>query len=208
MKMNRALKRLSCAALAVALTGSAGAETVFTKSISYYKIGGRTAEELDRELSRRGPYTNSTGMRHPGATEIKFGGEVTYLEKNGRCQVKDVKVTLATHITLPRWKNRSSTDGDLALVWDALSSDIKRHEERHAEIARQHAQKLEKSLKSLRPRPDCDSMQDKVAEVSQKAVEAHDKDQMRFDRVESINFEQRLIRIMHYRLEQMDRKKP
>ncbi len=175
------------------------AETIVSKSFSYFQIGGRTAEELDRELERRGPMTKTSGNRHPGATQIRFGGEITYLPSDGRCSVGEVKVTLKTKIILPRWKNRNRADRELGLIWDALSSDIKRHEERHAEIARQHARKLEQSLKRLRPARDCETLQAKVSEITAKAVEEHDKAQIAFDRIEAVNFEDRLIRILEYR---------
>lgn len=175
------------------------AETIVNKSFSYFQIGGRTAEELDRELEKRGPMTKTSGSRHPGATQIKFGGEITYLPSNGRCSVGEVKVTLKTKIILPRWKNRNRANRELGMIWDALSSDIKRHEERHAEIARQHARQLEQSLKRLRPARYCETLQAKVADLTARTVEEHDKAQIAFDRVEALNFENRLIRILEYR---------
>lgn len=175
------------------------AETIVRKSISYFQIGGTTAEDLDRELARRGPSTQATGSRHPGATQIKFGGELSYVRSGGRCRVGEIKVTLNTRIILPSWKNRKRAKGDLALIWDALSGDIKRHEERHAEISRQYAKKLESALKALRPQKNCETMQAKVADATAKVIETHDKAQMDFDRVEAVNFENRMIRILEYR---------
>ena len=124
------------------------------------------------------------------------------MESAGRCRVGSVDVTLDTRLVLPRWKNRKRAKGDIALIWDALSSDIKRHEERHAEIARDYARRLEKTLKSLRPQRDCEAMQAKVTEATDKVVAAHDAAQMRFDRVEAVNFEKRMIRILDYRAKQ------
>ena len=117
----------------------------------------------------------------------------------GQCRIGETNVTLNTRIILPRWKNRKKAHGDLALIWDALSSDIKRHEERHAEIARQYARQLERSLKRLRPQRNCEIMQAKVAEATDKLISAHDAAQMNFDRVEAVNFEKRMIRILEYR---------
>lgn len=203
MKTERRLGVLTAAAaLWLALSGTTEAETIVRKSISYFQIGGTTAEELDRELERRGPMTRASGSRHPGATQIKFGGELGYVESAGRCRVGSVDVTLDTRLVLPRWKNRKRAKGDIALIWDALSSDIKRHEERHAEIARDYARRLEKTLKSLRPQRDCEAMQAKVTEATDKVVGAHDAAQMRFDRVEAVNFEKRMIRILDYRAKQ------
>lgn len=200
MKIARRPRYLvSVAAILALLSGQATAETIVHKTVSYFQIGGTTAQDLDRELERRGPYTMSTGARHPGATRIRFGGDVTYVESGGRCRVGSAKVTLKTQLVLPKWKNRKRAGKDLALIWDALSSDIRRHEERHAEIARQYARELETSLKGLRPQGNCLAMEIKVAETTDRIINAHDKDQLRFDRVEAANFEKRMIRILNYR---------
>ncbi len=89
--------------LLCAIPATAMAEPIINKTYSYFRIGGRTAEDLDKELENRGPLTRGTGHRHPGATEIKFGGDVTYVESGGRCSVGGARVTLRTHIILPRW---------------------------------------------------------------------------------------------------------
>ncbi|KQX50449.1 MULTISPECIES: DUF922 domain-containing Zn-dependent protease [unclassified Ensifer] len=189
------------ALLVAAPLGTASGETVVNKSFSYFSIGGRTAEELDKALSASGPMMKSTGARHPGATRIKFGGSITYVSRNGRCAVGAARVTLNTRIILPKWKYRRQAGRDLALVWDTLSSDIKRHEERHAEIARNHARRMEKMFLALKPQDTCEEMQESVARVSATAIEAHDKDQARFDRTEAANFDKRMIRLLQYRLE-------
>jgi predicted secreted Zn-dependent protease len=186
-----------------ALTGlfpnAAQSETTVRKSISYFQIGGTTAADLDDELSRKGPFTQATGNRHPGATQIRFGGDLTYTKRGARCAVEDVTVTLETKIILPRWKNRKRASAEMAMIWDALSADIKRHEERHAEIARQHAKLLESRLMKLRPERDCDRLQEKVSAVTDEVTQAHDAAQVRFDRIESRNFQDRMLRILRYR---------
>ncbi|MCF3642407.1 DUF922 domain-containing protein [Rhizobium sp. TRM95111] len=178
------------------------ADTIATKSFSYFAVGGKTAAELDKELDRRGPIMKSTGARHPGATRIKFGGSVTYVRHGKGCAVGEASITVSTNIILPRWKHRRSANASLALIWDTLARDIKRHEERHAEIARNHARDLERSLKALRPDRDCERMQARVDRATADAVEAHDKDQARFDTVEAKNFNARMLRLLAYRLEQ------
>ncbi|NTE86460.1 DUF922 domain-containing Zn-dependent protease [Agrobacterium rubi] len=198
----RAVCALLSLTLLLTIPQSADAEAVMTKSFSYFSIGGRTAEDLDHELSRRGPMTKATGARHPGATEIKFGGEITYVEKDRKCGVGTVEVKLHTKILLPRWTNRRRTTADLALIWDTLSADIKRHEERHAEIARNYARTLDKRLQSLHPQNSCEKMQALVTKTTQEVMNAHDKDQMRFDMVESKNFDARMSRLLTHRLQQ------
>lgn len=199
--MPASVLRLATLAFALALAAPACAETLTTKTFSYFTVGGRSAAELDEELNRRGPLMSS-GARHPGATKIKFGGSVTYVRRGKRCAVGEAEVTLSTNIILPRWKHRRSASASLALIWDTLSRDIKRHEERHAEIARIHARKLERTLKSLRAESNCERMQARVDRVTADAVAAHDKDQARFDRVEARNFNERMMRLLTHRLNQ------
>lgn len=201
MKHSRRLRAaLSLAALiGISLPTSASADVVVRKSITYFQIGGRNAAELDAELSRKGPLTETSGSRHPGATQIRFGGDLTYTKRGTRCAIEDVSVVVETKLILPRWKNRKRAAQDMALLWDALSADIKRHEERHAEIARQHAKLLEQRLFKLRPERDCETLQDRVGEVTDEVTAAHDEAQMRFDRVEAKNFQDRMLRILRHR---------
>lgn len=191
---------LACAIPAMAPV-PAMAEPIINKSYSYFRIGGRTAEDLDRELEKHGPLTRATGHRHPGATEIKFGGDVTYVEKGGQCSVGGTRVTLRTRIMLPRWSNRGKAGSDLGFIWDTLSADIKRHEERHAEIARNHARQLERALEALRPARTCDALEKDVAELTRRLLEEHDAEQMRFDQIEATNFDARMSRLLQYNME-------
>lgn len=187
------------------LPGMVFAAPQIRKTYSYFSIGGRTAEDLDAELQTRGPFTRSTGFRHPGATEIKFGGEVTYMESEGRCTIGDVKVTLKTHIILPQWKNRKAAAGSLGLIWDTLSADIKRHEERHAEIARGYARKLEQNLNNLPARSSCKDLEADVNRLTREMIDQHDKEQLRFDIVEAKNFDNRMMRLLRYRTSQNEK---
>ncbi|MXN98951.1 DUF922 domain-containing protein [Shinella zoogloeoides] len=204
ISMTSIARLMALAALACLPLQSAHAETIASKSYSYFPIGGRTAAELDEELSKRGPMMKHSGARHPGATRIKWGGSVTYVRRGGRCAVGEANVTLSTQIILPRWKNRKRATPSLALIWDTLSRDIKRHEERHAEIARNHARELERTLRKLPPEADCERMQARVDRATADAVARHDADQARFDRIESKNFNDRMMRLLTHRLKSTD----
>lgn len=198
--MRRVRRLFGAILLLCVIPATAIAEPIINKTYSYFRIGGRTAEDLDKELENRGPLTRATGHRHPGATEIKFGGDVTYVESGGRCSVGGARVTLRTHLILPRWGNRSRAATDLGLIWDTLSKDIKRHEERHAEIARTNARQLERELLALAPNKTCDALERQVAETTRRVLEAHDREQLRFDQIEAANFDARMMRLLQYRM--------
>jgi predicted secreted Zn-dependent protease len=195
------MKRMACLALAAAIlafASQAQSEMIVRKTVTYFSIGGKTPADLDREMAEHGPLL-TTGRRHPGATRVTFSGKASYVAEEGRCSIGEARIVLTTKMMLPRWKNRSKADARMALLWDTLSADIKRHEDRHAEIARNHARALEKVLQALRPERDCDILKAKVAVATQQALEAHDADQKRFDRIEAANFSARMTRLLRYR---------
>ncbi len=139
------MARLALAAAILAFASQAQSEMIVRKTVTYFSIGGKTAADLDREMAAHGPLL-TTGRRHPGATRVTFSGKASYVSEEGRCSIGEARIVLTTKMMLPRWKNRTKADARMALLWDTLSADIKRHEERHAEIARNHARALEKAL--------------------------------------------------------------
>ena len=68
------------------------------------------------------------------------------------------------------------------------------------EAAQLAADELERTILGLSPARDCPTLKARVNRVSQEAMIAHDKDQQRFDRIESANFENRMIRLLRYRI--------
>ena len=174
------------------------------REIKYYNINGKTAADLDYALSNKGPFLKSTGQHHPGAAEIRFDAKVRYGKEDGKvCKVTGVYVNVHGKVFLPRWKQRKRAPLELALIWDTLSSDIRRHEESHLVIARAHASEMEQKIAKLYSRKDCADLRDDINRVTEKIMEKHDKEQQHFDRVETINFENRFERLLTYRLEQL-----
>ena len=181
------------------MSAQAWSETIILKKTTYFSIGGTTAAEIDRNMARLGPISSITGRRHPGVTKIKFNGTATFVAIGNSCRIGRAKVLLSTKLVLPRWINRRKAGSELALIWDTLSADIKRHEQRHAEIARNHAHALEKSIVALPAAQSCDALRGKVKVLSDRTMVAHDRDQQRFDRIEAATFQRRLIRLMRNR---------
>ena len=59
--------RILFAATLAGMTALPAAAANLSKTYSYFSIGGSTLEQLEMELSARGPQVKSTGQRHPGA---------------------------------------------------------------------------------------------------------------------------------------------
>ena len=194
--------RLILALSIVALAWPAGAASV-AKTYSYFSIGGSTLEEIQQQLDVRGPRVKTTGRRHPGATQMEFTSKVGYADRDGSCTIVKASVTVKVKVILPRWTRPGRAEEDVKLVWDTLSSDIKRHEESHVVIAKNHARMLEQALRAIGKQRDCTTAQATARGITQKILAKHDQAQVEFDRVEGINFERRIVRLLRYRMERI-----
>ncbi len=187
-----------------AMAAPAAAETV-AKSYSYFGVGGTTYDQIESELSKRGPHVKSTGLRHPGATRMNFTTKIGYANDGRHCRIVSADTTVKARVVLPRWRQRSRADGDVRIFWDTLFADIKRHEDRHVEIAKAHAREMEQSLRKAGRFKSCEAAAARAKEISTRILARHDKAQLEFDRVETINFESRLLRLLRYRIERLDK---
>jgi len=188
----------------IALTASGAAAATVSKSYSYFSIGGSTLDEIESELATRGPRVQNSGRRHPGVTQMEFKTRIGFGEQDGSCRVVQADVTVKAKVILPKWRRPKRADADVRLIWDTLASDIKRHEESHVVIAKNHARELEQALRAIPPQQNCKQVGDKVKVVTAKILAKHGDAQDAFDRVEGINFESRLLRLLRYRLERLE----
>jgi predicted secreted Zn-dependent protease len=186
------------------LSATASASAVdLVKTYRYFTIGGTTLEEIQKELATRGPHVGRSGSRHPGATRMAFTTHIGYARGPGFCRISSARVTLKVDITLPRWNRRSRSEQDVRLFWDTLSADIRRHEGQHVDIATEYARKLESALAASGRQKDCDAAAAKAKAITAKILAEHDNAQIRFDRVELVNFESRILRLLKYRAERI-----
>lgn len=190
---------------ALAFSTAVAAAASLSKSYSYFTIGGSTLSQIEEQLKSRGPQLDSTGQRHPGATSMEFKTKIDYSDSNGWCRIDKAEVGLKAAVTLPRWRAERQAKQDVRLIWNILERDIKRHEESHIIIAKNHARELETSLRALPRKRECAELQSMAEATTQRLLAKHDAAQLKFDRIEAINFESRLMRLLDYRLEQMER---
>lgn len=199
------MKRTFFTILLAAIAAVPASAASVTRSYSYFSIDGNTLEEIEQQLLTRGPQINGTDARHPGAVRMEFASRLSYGEGRSSCRVTDARVTVKAKVILPRWRGRRNADSDVRLIWDTLSRDIRRHEESHLVIARNHAHELEDALKALSARRTCAEMEAGVKAATARILEKHDAAQARFDRIETMNFEDRIKRLLNYRMEQIEK---
>ena len=202
----RAMKKILLAVLAVTGLSLPADAASLSKTYSYFSVGGKTLAEIETELDRLGPRVRSTGgRRHPGATQMKFTTSIAYAGADGGCKVAKASVKVDAKIILPRWRQRAKADGDTRLIWDTLSADIKRHEETHVMIAKNHARDMEQALMGLGWQRNCDVAVARAVAITNRILAQHERAQRKFDRVEGINFESRITRLLRYRMERIEK---
>ena len=133
---------------------------------------------------------------------MAFASRVSYQSAKG-CSVASALVTVHARIILPYWRRPRAATPEVRLVWETLSADVKRHEESHDIIAKNHARLLEQALLAIPRQRDCDAALAKAAKVTAKVLAKHDAAQAEFDRIEGINFDSRMMRLLHYRMERL-----
>jgi predicted secreted Zn-dependent protease len=191
-------------ALLLVLSASPALAADMVRSYSYYTLDATTLDALSKQFESRGPKVESSGNKHPGATRMQFTTHTTYSTERGRCHVSKVRTVLKVEVILPRWRPRGKPEADMRIIWDTLSSDIRRHEGQHTDIAKNYARKLEQSIMALGSAGDCAEMSARVKKTTASVLDEHDRAQQQFDRVESINFEDRFQRLLDYRLQRME----
>ncbi|MDQ6437837.1 DUF922 domain-containing protein [Mesorhizobium sp. LHD-90] len=195
------LTKILAATALFALTMSAASAATVSRAYSYFPVTGGTLEEIEQELLKFGPKVESSGQRHPGATRMKFSMRIRYKEEPGRCEIVKADVSVKATVILPKWRQPKGVDNDVRLFWDTLRADIKRHEESHIIIAKNHARALEEKLVTI-VAPDCKQAAERSKATMAQVLARLEKAQDYFDRVESVNFESRMVRLMLYRLQQ------
>lgn len=195
----------SALALALFLFGPAVAEAAsVTRTYSYFTIGGASLEDLQEQLNTRGPVVKSTGQRHPGATVMEFTKRLQYRGRKGACRIGKADVSVKASITLPRWTAPKNASAEARLVWDTLSSDIKRHEEAHVNIAKKYANEIERELLAVPPQKTCEIAAEKGREVFRRGLARHHAAHVRFDQSESRTFSGRMDRLLRARMKRID----
>jgi predicted secreted Zn-dependent protease len=196
--------RILLAASVLGLATLAASAETLSKTYTYFSVGGRTLDELEDQLNRRGPQVKSTGRRHPGATRMQFNTRLGYTEKNGSCRITEADVTVNAKVILPRWRQRGKAEQDVRVIWDTLSGDIKRHEEQHVAIAQDHARQLERKLVRIGRQKTCAIAAEKAKATADKVLDKHDNAQEQFDRDESANFEKRMLKLIRQRIKMIE----
>jgi len=174
----------------LALAVTACTSTASNVTTEYYLVSGSTSEALDRDIRRKGPMQGHA----LAVAAIRFVPVSVQQEQTDEgCVFTEALFRVDANITLPRWKERStSTNRELRSAWDSLARYAKAHEDVHVRIAEHYARELGEAIAALPPRETCEALDNSAERVVKRMARRHQADQLAFDRAE----QERLERLM------------
>ena len=131
---------------------------------AFYRVAGRTANDLNRELRDRAlPHE---GLRWQGLTDFRVAYSYLPVPEASGCRVGEPRVTVELVTTLPRWTERERASAWLRSDWDLYLSRLRQHEQGHQRIAIGAGHALLEDVAALEA-PDCDALRRTAAAVAE-----------------------------------------
>jgi predicted secreted Zn-dependent protease len=149
-----------------------------TTDVVYYDVHGRTAGELVADMRRLGPKSTAGGTFF-GETQSPMRWSWRIRNEGVTCSLRDVRVRVASQVTLPRWTPPADTIPGLAAQWQTFLAALQVHEIGHKDISARAAAEIVHKLQALNS--SCSSLSD-AAHRSTDAIVARSRDeQLRYD---------------------------
>jgi len=134
-----------------------GEAVIESRKLQTYSVRGATASEAFSNARQVSGFRSDSGETMSGLTSgrmriinmavkdsVQPGNRFVDSFANSELVSADVK--LDQTITLPEWTDRGSATPDEQAAWDRGLNTLKQHEDSHADINRQQADKLDKAL--------------------------------------------------------------
>jgi predicted secreted Zn-dependent protease len=104
----------------------------------YYEVHGRTVAELAADLRRQGP-KDEEGRAYAGFATSPVRWQYNTRPEGGACAAFNVRVTVYSHVLLPKWVPPADTEQGLLAMWNESMASLALHEAGHKEISVRYA---------------------------------------------------------------------
>ena len=138
-----------------------GEAVIESRRIQTYIVQGRTASEAFTNARQVSGFKSDSGETMSGLTKYRMaitnmrvqdslqpGNQL--VDSFAASELVGADVKLDQTIVVPEWAGRAEATLDQQAFWDAGLAGLKQHEEQHATISRQQAEKLDQSLPGTR----------------------------------------------------------
>jgi predicted secreted Zn-dependent protease len=147
--------------------------------VETYDVEGTTAQEIRRDLNRRGPLSH--GQRFDARTEWNVRWRFDLEPRDESCRATRPRVDLDVLVTLPRWRQPTDAPASLVERWQRYLRALENHEEGHAAIGASAADEIRAALAQLPPAPTCDEAERRANRAGQEIVGAHNRRDEEYD---------------------------
>lgn len=154
----------------------------------YYNVPGTTAEQINAQISRRGPQNGHA----IGTAETRMTPKVKTVRENGACRIETADVALKLIVTLPDFSDLNRADAKTRVAFEGLREHVEWHEQQHVEISQRYAKKIETELTQMQAQETCREAMDKARVRFKELFEEHNRAQEAFDESERKPIERRL----------------
>jgi len=137
---------------------SAIAAPVFTTRTVYYPVVGTSARELHSNMHVAGPL--HSGKRYDADTNYYVKWTYHTQQTGDTCVLSDIKVTVDTVYTLPRWQNDADAPQRLQQNWDAYYAKLQAHEQGHASNGSDAGIEIDAKLTQMPPMQNCQLLEE------------------------------------------------
>lgn len=145
----------------------------------HYTVSGTTEAEILHSMRAMGPQTGGSSFFGLTGSESSF--QLQPKMEGESCVADDVRVELAVTITLPEWEAHGDVPYELQRDWSRFSTALKRHEDRHRQIAADGANATREALQSLR-RATCQQVEADARQLARRIADETEAEHNRFDR--------------------------
>ena len=170
------------ALLLQAMISTASAKTVSHADVTYFTVGGRTPEEIYRNILDQGPRVN--GVRALASINTRTTQDGGLHEEGGVCRVTDYVITLEFKIERPRISNEQILPPDERAMWHQMNDFIAAHENQHKAVWQACAADLDHRIETLSA-PNWSELGQKAEALWQEMLDSCDKTQRSFDDAQS-----------------------
>lgn len=150
--------------------------------VGYYDVTGATIPEIRSQIGAHGPTLLTRDSRRAYAvTRHQMQWRYEYArDAPGGCEIRDVKVRVDVAIIYPRWNAPATPDSAVSAWWDGMSARLKEHEEGHAILVLDSADRIVQALRGMSG-GSCDALGIRANRIAQRHYSDMRELQQRFD---------------------------
>jgi predicted secreted Zn-dependent protease len=151
---------------------------------SGYPVYGQTAQEIWRDIGRKGPHQRERGLYAQAEAEIGFGWEIAYASGGGICRVEGATVHADVNIILPQWVDEARGSEALRRAWNSYIAEVRRHEDHHKDIALVAAKELDRAIMAAPAHRSCRALERYIQQAADRILAWEWAQQTQFDRTD------------------------